>query len=429
MEQNKVVKNEGLNALIELIRGKNYTKAEVNSLLASIRSTYYIKSEVDAKVEALQGSVNEALRTAEETVVAVSIAQSAANTAQSTANSANTAAEEAKSAVDSKQDKLISGTNIKTINDTSLLGEGNIELDATFTQPEKDGLGSFNYDKETGKPNNFTSTLPAGTKVSLGDALETIIKNQYAISEALKTAHTYFDEQVGLILSDLDTGNGASGPYDPNNPTLSGLKKALAAENYNVFPIGTKVLDSSDAENPWVVAHYGSAKDANNEEVRGVYLIKKYALSDSLAFASAKKSDYSTSTIKDYLTNTYYPALPEEWKESITEIKIPYYNGSTLITLNEKVWLMSVTELYGVNQEEEGEAFQYWKNKTDLASAKNETSLRIIQDKTGEGVNVWTRSRYNSETVYGNDKTGSIRQFTGTTSPQFILPACFISAS
>lgn len=36
-----------------------------------------------------------------------------------------------KMAVDSKQDTLVSGTNIKTINNTSLLGSGDIEIEIT----------------------------------------------------------------------------------------------------------------------------------------------------------------------------------------------------------------------------------------------------------------------------------------------------------
>ena len=43
-----------------------------------------------------------------------------------TANEADIMLKADKTALDTKQDKLVSGTNIKTINNESLLGEGNI---------------------------------------------------------------------------------------------------------------------------------------------------------------------------------------------------------------------------------------------------------------------------------------------------------------
>ena len=41
--------------------------------------------------------------------------------------------------VSSKQDTLVSGTNIKTINNTSLLGSGNITIDALPSQSGQSG--------------------------------------------------------------------------------------------------------------------------------------------------------------------------------------------------------------------------------------------------------------------------------------------------
>lgn len=117
MEPNKIVKNEGLNALIELIRGKNYTKTEVNSLLAAIRSTYYTKGEADSKYEELEGSIETAQTTASDALTAANSATSAAAAAKSTAEAAQTTA-----------NSKLSSSDLKTINGNSLIGTGNIEI-------------------------------------------------------------------------------------------------------------------------------------------------------------------------------------------------------------------------------------------------------------------------------------------------------------
>lgn len=62
-----------------------------------------------------------------------------AGTAQTTADLANTKAENAQTTANGKQDKLVSGTNIKTVNGSSILGSGDLAI-TTISDAEIDAL-------------------------------------------------------------------------------------------------------------------------------------------------------------------------------------------------------------------------------------------------------------------------------------------------
>ena len=66
-----------------------------------------------------------------------------------TANEVNIMLKADKTALDTKQDKLVSGTNIKTINNESLLGEGNIEVKSGGSGLEVGDIGMALYVDET----------------------------------------------------------------------------------------------------------------------------------------------------------------------------------------------------------------------------------------------------------------------------------------
>lgn len=66
-----------------------------------------------------------------------------------TANEADIMLKADKTALDTKQDKLVSGTNIKTINNESLLGEGNIEVKSGGSGLELCDIGMALYVDET----------------------------------------------------------------------------------------------------------------------------------------------------------------------------------------------------------------------------------------------------------------------------------------
>lgn len=65
-------------------------------------------------------------------------------------------------ALNAKQNTLVSGTNLKTLNGKSLLGAGNLELQLTADQPS---AVSYTYDA-SGRVETTTETLPTGTRTT-----------------------------------------------------------------------------------------------------------------------------------------------------------------------------------------------------------------------------------------------------------------------
>ena len=119
----------------------------------------------------------------------VSAAELAATTAaanaikaETLASSANVIAERSLEKVESKQDILVSGTTIKTVDNKSLLGEGNIDLglDNYYTKEDIDtflnDVEKINYEELTGV--SLNNVIDSGTyKITEGEDTPTDSKN------------------------------------------------------------------------------------------------------------------------------------------------------------------------------------------------------------------------------------------------------------
>ena len=180
------------------------TKAEVEEDVAQLNASlnekqpkgdYALKSEIPTKVGQLSNDKN--YQTAED----VNLATEGLAT---------------KSEVNSKQDTLVSGTNIKTINGNSLLGSGNIEIQGGSTIAVDDSLST-------------TSTNPVQNKV---------------ITEALngKASQSDIPTKVSELTNDSDfqtASQVAAAISGINVPT-----KVSQLDNDSDFQTGTQVSNS-----------------------------------------------------------------------------------------------------------------------------------------------------------------------------------------
>lgn len=159
---------------------------------------------------------------------------------------AETAARE--QAVASKQDTLVSGTNIKTINGQSLLGEGNIEIQGggTITVDSELSTTSENPVQNKVITNAINGKQDAGDyalKSEIPDTSELATKEELAAK--LDTA-TYNSEKANFALkSELpDTSTLAT-----KSEVTSGLATKLDVATYNVdkptFALKTEIPDIS----------------------------------------------------------------------------------------------------------------------------------------------------------------------------------------
>lgn len=217
------------------------------------------------------------------------------------------------------------------------------------------------------------------------------------------------------------------GGYDPENPTLDGLKAAMQAGDYSAFPAGTEIPDEyAGNSNPLIVAQYlNSSNNSAYGGAEGVILVRKYVEPLS-AFGDA---DYPSSTVKNILDTTYYNNCSEMVKNSISEIQVPWYNGSSVQSLVSKWFLPSGVEFGGTYNAGEGVFWDYYKSKTGLSTPSNAANNgRIQYDRSNTALAVWIRSRQSTSVTYTMANDGSIAYYSyqgGTT--RGILPACFIS--
>lgn len=213
-----------------------------------------------------------------------------------------------------------------------------------------------------------------------------------------------------------------------NVNSLDDFKNAFDNGNLGTqYPVGSEVADESSPDNPWLVAHYGYATLSSGEVYTGVYLFKKYATS-TLAAGSI---NYDTSTVKTYLNGEYYDSLPQSLKSMISEIALPYYNGSAYTTVDSKVWLMSATEVMGAGGNTEGTPFTLWKQRTGFSSVSNNANnnRRMATASSPSSYIQWgLRSWCNSTSNWSVYNTGALGS-VGPSNATWLVPACFIAIS
>ena len=179
------------------------------------------KSEVEEDVAQLNASLNEKQPKGDyalKTEIPTKVSQLSNDSNYQTAEDVNLATEglATKSEVNSKQDTLVSGTNIKTINGNSLLGSGNIEIQGGSTIAVDDSLST-------------TSTNPVQNRV---------------ITEALngKASQSDIPTKVSELTNDSDfqtASQVAAAISGINVPT-----KVSQLENDSDFQTGTQVSNS-----------------------------------------------------------------------------------------------------------------------------------------------------------------------------------------
>lgn len=247
---------------------------------------------------------------------------------------------------------------------------------------------------------------------------------QSIINKGVEVPEDVMIEDLPEYIAQIGTGES----WDPENPTLEGLKYAI--NNDIDVAVGTEIPDTYDGnDNPLIVAQkLDSSNNSAYDGALGVILIRKYVEPISQEFGSS--SDYNASVIKNFLDTTCYDNCSDSLKTVAADINIPYYNGSSMTTVTGKLFPMSAYEVCNQgNNDTEGIMWDLWKQKTGLSSPdamSANNSGRIMRDRDGTARNVWLRTRYSSSRVCNVYTGGSV----GTTTLNYnfgVLPACFIA--
>ena len=222
-----------------------------------------------------------------------------------------------------KQDTLVSGTNIKTINNTSLLGSGNINISSggTATDVEINGtsITSNNtaniavdgtYNASTNKIATMSSLPSAGTSAT---AVDTTSSGGSA-STYSKSDHKH-SISSGTITSALGyTPYSSANPngYTSNTGTITSVKMN-----------GTTIASSGEADLGTVITSHQNIKTINNESLVGTGNINLVTSSDLSNYVlSSSLSTVATTGDYDDLTNK--PTIP-----TVGNTKIYYGTSST----------------------------------------------------------------------------------------------------
>lgn len=232
------------------------------------------------------------------------------------------------------------------------------------------------------------------------------------------------EEYAGYILQ-IEAGGGE---YSPTNPTLEGVKDAVSKGM--TVKTGLEIPDTYGGKsNPLVVVH--NLSSANNTQYGGAVgtiLIRKYV--DPTAQAFGYTANYADSTLKSFLETTYIANCSNELRAVISNITVPYWNGSAVASVETNIFPMSDTEVMSsVAPTISGEIWDYWREKTGLAAPDTRGQAnngRILRDSSSAARYVWLRS-----VAVGNEpcmiaSNGSVDYYTST-SPYGVIPAFFIA--
>lgn len=194
-------------------------------------------------------------------------------------------------------------------------------------------------------------------------------------------------------------------PYDPNNPTLTGLKNAMKSGDYSAFPVGTEFPDTYNGHSsPLILVQYlNSTNNTLYNGAVGALVMRKYADATSPFASSSAGQYYPSSDIKDFMAGNYYNNCSDEIKKLLSDITINMRDG-TIHQLLCKWFIPSEIEVGGksdTNPNTEGIFWDYWKSKTGLSTPSASANTgRIINNLSNSPIITWTRTN----TGLGSDR-------------------------
>lgn len=221
---------------------------------------------------------------------------------------------------------------------------------------------------------------------------------------------------------------GGGGEPEPDEAlTLTNLKSTLDTGNAEeTFPIGTEITDTWNNEDiKWTVMDYGTATLANGTTKQGVYLT---CLTPNLT-SVAGNAVYGSSTINTYLNSTFLDSCSADLKNMISEIKVPYYDGSSDTTTDAKIWVPGINEIMGSDSNiGNGSNFDLWKQRTGLTTGNGSANTgRILKTASGTAVDWWLRDYSSSAGLYCVNTSGAVKGAGSVMLNYYLIPCVFIA--
>lgn len=280
--------------------------------------------------------------------------------------------------------------------------------------------------------------------MTLADDVKSMYKHTKDVYDSLELLGATLPEDKNLEnLASAFESVPVSGGYDPENPTLEGIKAAMQAGDYTAFPVGTEIPDTYNNMNiPLIVVAYQNVTTSDGQTKMGCYLQRKFVTDKGQKWnpAESYNYDYSTSAINTFLNGTYLDRCSDELKNIITEVQVPTVISSGLTNINAKFFLPSIEQMYGdangsgaTIAGKEGLYLPYWKEKMGLSTPSNSANdgRKVkLNNENGEACAYWLRTRSHTDTgknlVAYIMVNGSINYAYVGANSQGILPLCVI---
>lgn len=243
-----------------------------------------------------------------------------------------------KSELSTKQDTLISGTNIKTINNQSILGGGNIEIQASTGETD---LSDY-YTKEECN-STFATVSQVENKVDKIEGKSLIDDEEIdRLSTLTNYDDTAINEQIATLNSSkLDVSTYTTDKANFATKTELNSKQNTLVSGTNIKTInGNSILGSGD-----ITITGGGDIDLSNyynkTEVDGKLDTKL----DTTAYTTDKSGFATKTELADYLTSSNAAETYQPIGDYLTEIPTEYVTDTELNAgLNNKVDVTAYTQ-------------------------------------------------------------------------------------
>lgn len=270
------------------------TQAQYDALTVKDPNTFYIITDS-------QGADLSNYYTKSETSGATEISTALASKADTATTYTKTEVDNAiTAATASKQDTLVSGTNIKTINNESILGEGNITIEGGGGKAINAGRGISITTGETADTVSFNLPISAitGTNIMYGGT-----NNSVSITGGSSNCNNFFGSGNTISISGIGNTSAVNNIIlgDANSVNLKGSKESWqysliigqrnsvsyttymgGAAAYNIICGANNIIEQNISE-CFVMGYYNKPKKAYNTNI-GQYL----NTNNDLEFAHAK---------------------------------------------------------------------------------------------------------------------------------------------
>lgn len=281
--------------------------------------------------------------------------QTVANDADTKVDALTPRVEGVETSLGNKQDTLVSGTNIKTINNQSILGEGNIEISDYYTKTEADEI--------------FATTTQVNHQAADISALQTDMRG--------KQATLVSGENIKTINSESILGTG--------DIQISGVSEEQAQEIAKIPTLETDMMGKQDT-----LVSGTNIKTINGESVLGegnIEVAKKTDIpsTDNLATKDELTAVETVANNADAKADAATSRI-ESVETSLSNKQDTLVSGTNIKTVNSQSILGEGNiEVSGVSEEQAQEIAKIPTIEAELAQKADASAVPTVQTKQTGG--------------------------------------------